>query len=242
MGLIYREFTCASTLIGLFFLLIQLIPYTVTLAVDPQGLAEVEASRPAEDPRRCIRSRTLDTMRIANFDDIVYTDSPRTQVPVPYQGLFFNRFFVERQSGFLIAASPENYAISYDYRLPRQITAEYAGSTVRSFDLKSLYYGCSQGVPQAECVIEITGIKASPSGRDGQGKQRTVTQTVTYPALIPPVDPATLLLGRAVFGKEWTDLVTVNFTATQNGQPTFFAGLVIDSVEYVTHECVGFKS
>ncbi len=157
-------------------------------------------------------------------------------MPIPYAALAFDRFYVEEQSGFLIAASGTQYAISYDYTQPRQISTRYPGSAVRSFDLHSLYYGCSQGVPQAECTITIVGVKAAP-GSPHAGRPRTVTKVVTYPALVPPVDPSTLTLRKAEFGREWQRLASVSFSVTQDGAPAVYAGLVLDAVQYTTHEC-----
>ena len=160
-------------------------------------------------------------------------EDPRAQVPTPYQDLSFPEFYVESyiNEGFIRPATPNNYAIAYNYRIAG-ITAIYPGSKVRSFALKSLYYACNQGVPQAECDITISGYGAYV--KDGTSK--VVTKTVAYPALVPPVDPATLTMKQVTFGKEWDGLQSVNFSIYQ-AVDAGYAGLLIDEVEYVTLDC-----
>ncbi len=189
----------------------------------------------------------LPTHLIANklfqFDDLPSEDFPRTQVPIPYQSLAIDKFFVEESNGFLIAQSGTQYAISYDYTLPREFRVpatnpDGSPSPVRSFDLKSFWYGCSQGVPQPECYVRVTGVRARPK----RGQEKEVSLQVSYPRLEPPVDPATLTLAKVSFDltDAWEGLerVYVNVTYDPEGtQPALYAGFVVDSLEYVTNEC-----
>jgi len=67
-----------------------------------------------------------------------------------------------------------------------------------------------------------------------------VTQTVTYPALVPPLDPSSVTMKKATFGSRWNGLLHVNFTLSQGGEPSDYAGLVLDAVEYITVDCSGY--
>lgn len=109
----------------------------------------------------------------------------------------------------------------------------FPGSRVVSFHLQSLHYACSQGVPQPECTIVIRGHKWR--GPRGNWHPQILTKTVTYPALNPPVDPATIVMKQVVFGPEWRNLEKVTFDVT--GEQPEYAGLVLDQVAYQTVEC-----
>ncbi|KAI9870222.1 MAG: hypothetical protein M1830_004510 [Pleopsidium flavum] len=190
-----------------------------------------------QSSRNCGNNKIKSTLHTANFDDLPAEDNPRTQVPEPYEDLYYKAFFVESylKEHFIIPATGNQYTISYDYR-NAEISAIYPGSTVKSFDLKSFSYACDQGVPQAECNILVTGVRAFRH----DGTTKTVTQTVMYPALVPPVDPSSLTMKKATFGSQWRGLQSISFALVQDGQASNYAGLVLDAVEYITSDCSGY--
>lgn len=67
-----------------------------------------------------------------------------------------------------------------------------------------------------------------------------MTQTVVYPALVPPVDPSSVTMKKATFGSQWKGLQNVTFALSQGGQPSNYAGLVLDEVKYSTADCKGY--
>ncbi|KAI9803459.1 MAG: hypothetical protein M1826_004960 [Phylliscum demangeonii] len=115
----------------------------------------------------------------ASFDDLVVS-AAANPVPVPYQSLRFGSFaFAASKVAIdsLQAHSRPNYAISgYTRQLqtgePATIDVKYAGSTVTSFDLQSLYFGCTittqvSATVVTACTVQVTGTKAATGATVG---------------------------------------------------------------------------
>ncbi|KAI9884454.1 MAG: hypothetical protein M1823_003751 [Watsoniomyces obsoletus] len=156
-------------------------------------------------------------------------------------------FFIEQNNGFLISQSGTQYAISYDSTLPREFSIPSSSPGTRtsdgiqSFDLKSFYYGCSQGVPQPECYVRVTGFRARHSSTK-PNQQTEISLQVSYPRLEPPVDPASLTLAKVSFDATdaWEELEKVRVDVSydvEGTQPAVFAGFVVDNLEFVVNEC-----
>ncbi|KAI9803460.1 MAG: hypothetical protein M1826_004961 [Phylliscum demangeonii] len=119
------------------------------------------------------------TTSTATFDDL---DGQGTGnlVPVPYQSLRFGTFGVRATKPALDGLPPHsapNYAISdvavqtQESQLPT-IDIKYPGSTVKSFDLHSLYFGCTivtlaSSTAVTGCTVRVTGTKAATGATVG---------------------------------------------------------------------------
>ena len=123
------------------------------------------------------------------------------------------------------------------------LTVYYTGSNVKSFDLKSFYFGCTLNLMQAaadpptECLIQFTGYKGSDNQADG-GAVQTCGKQFHY---IPST-----MTGAQQMSLENQDLSC--FTGVQYIIITFelpggmaaldpATVLILDDVIYTTHTC-----
>ncbi|KAL8707772.1 MAG: hypothetical protein Q9220_007224 [cf. Caloplaca sp. 1 TL-2023] len=131
---------------------------------------------------------------IANFDDLPSNPAtPRgNPVPIPYDKLAFNGFNVRNDGVSIVRSHSANNTISSAQLnamlsgIPANISSKYPSSPVKSFDLQSVYLGCSlmtvaaTGAPQA-CVVQFKGITTA-------GKPVTApctySGTIKNPALV----------------------------------------------------------
>ncbi|KAI9820481.1 MAG: hypothetical protein M1826_000880 [Phylliscum demangeonii] len=101
-------------------------------------------------------------------------------VPTPYQQLRFGTFSIAPIPGAVVPLLPHsspNYAgtgfrgQTLDGEIPT-IDFAYPGSTLKSFDLQSFYFGCTQNsqasaVAAIGCTVQVTGTKAGSGATVG---------------------------------------------------------------------------
>ncbi|KAI9833517.1 MAG: hypothetical protein M1826_007131 [Phylliscum demangeonii] len=114
------------------------------------------------------------------FDDLTAPLLVSPPVPTPYQQLRFGTFSVAPVQPAVIALLPHsspNYAASgvRGQTLNGQnptIDFAYPGSTLKSFDVSSFYFGCTldtqvTAVPAIACTVQVTGKKAGTGATVG---------------------------------------------------------------------------
>ncbi|KAK0652457.1 hypothetical protein B0T16DRAFT_387715 [Cercophora newfieldiana] len=158
---------------------------------------------------------------VAKYDDLHWEDPVETGNPIPsnYNGLDYDIFQVDQYDGFIIPASGNQYAMSFEGR--GNISAHDNHST---FSLKSLSYSCSGGVPQPACAISMWGFR---------GRQLIAKRVLTFPALEPGHFPSEFVMNATVFDQRWSRLTSVGFANARadNGE-MIYGGLMIDDLRY----------
>ncbi|KAI9829910.1 MAG: hypothetical protein M1826_005332 [Phylliscum demangeonii] len=116
---------------------------------------------------------------MAQFDDLAPSVG-QNAVPLPYQSLRFGTFNYHTYNPTIDNLQPRS-SPNYAFSGPRtQATAgqiptidfAYPGATLKSFDVKSFYYGCAAPTQVSTtvvlaCTIQVTGTKAGTGAKVG---------------------------------------------------------------------------
>ncbi|KAK0619138.1 hypothetical protein B0T14DRAFT_518616 [Immersiella caudata] len=158
---------------------------------------------------------------LAKYDELLWKepiDGPNL-IPLNYKGLDYSIFQVDRYDGFIMPASGNQYAMSFEGR--GNITAHSRHTTIT---LHSISYACSGGVPQPACAISIWGFR---------WKQLVAQRVVTFPALEPGHSPSEFVMNQTLFDQQWSGLTSVGFaTARADNGEMIYSGLMVDELRY----------
>jgi hypothetical protein len=140
-------------------------------------------------------------------------------IPTSYKGLDYDTFQVDQYDGFIIPASGNQYAMSFEGHGNISVHEKHW-----TFSLKSLSYACSGGVPRPACAISMWGFR---------GKQLVAKRVLTFPALEPGHFPGEFVMNATVFDQRWSRLSSVGFANARadNGE-MIYSGLMVDDLRY----------
>lgn len=174
---------------------------------------------------------TSGVQQVATFDDLIALPALSQVNPVGvYKGLKYNSLNVLQAGTAVKAQSGANVAANSITGTILTGGPSISASTVKSFDLQNLYFGCAANtlqsaasVPQ-QCTIAFTAFKAGSS-----------VAYDTINAQFNPDNAVSSKMTQVKFPSSWTKLGNVEISVVQATTTELLNALLIDNVSYKSY-------